>query len=128
MDQKRNMVMEMMANLCFVCHNTGDTPTFQRNGSELFIDIICATSEITNNIKNWKVLEQKCLSGYKYIHFQITGGNNKKVISRRRNFSIKDAKFRLVLRQKARNLDKIKIIEESFEKARATKGRKGTKK
>ena len=58
-----------------------------------------------------------------------SGGHNKKVIGRRKSYPIEDAKFRKVLRQKAEelNLENIdhetgtKIIEEAFEKARATK-------
>nr|CAI5840390.1 unnamed protein product [Callosobruchus analis] len=81
-DRRGMYLVEYMAALDIVAHNTDGTPTFQRGNSESFIHITLSTQSVAKKITNWKVMENKTLSDHKHIYFEIMGAGAKQNIER----------------------------------------------
>ncbi|XP_037932593.1 uncharacterized protein LOC119667375 [Teleopsis dalmanni] len=53
--------------------NKGNEPTFVNAIREEVLDLTLASTFISNNISNWRVLEENSLSDHKYIRFDLEG-------------------------------------------------------
>lgn len=57
--------------------NQGNSPTFIRGKSEMFIDVIFGKLQIVDRICDWRVLEEESLSLLNYISFEIAHTTDK---------------------------------------------------
>ena len=88
--------------------------------------ITCSAAEISQNIKNWKVLKQEALTKQRYIRFEIIRINTEEAIGRRPTKALlSEKKFREALLEKASNVsyDDLsygrgnRIVQEAYNKA-----------
>lgn len=82
-DNRGDYWTEWLAELNMVVNNTGDTPTFVRDGSISYIDVTCSSQKIAKKITNWQVLEGEVMTYHQYILFEII--NERKCIQTREN-------------------------------------------
>lgn len=74
-NEKGTMLEEILISNDLVAINSGSVPTFTNANGSSIIDITAASIEISNKIKNWKVItDTDSLSGHRYITYTITSG------------------------------------------------------
>lgn len=72
LDKRGECVSEMIASLGLVTFNMGSNPTFiGSRGKNSIIDITFGSTELLNDITDWKVLEELTLSDHQYIAYSL---------------------------------------------------------
>lgn len=72
-DARGSLLSDMMTYLNILACNSGNLGTFIRGNSETFTNIIFASSDIANQIRNWRVLDEtESLSPHRYITFDMS--------------------------------------------------------
>ncbi|KAK9670965.1 Endonuclease-reverse transcriptase [Popillia japonica] len=72
MDKRGEYLMEWAAELNLSVLNSGDTPTFEREGrGSSFIDITWATEGMMKHTSNWEVLLGEVYTYHHHIYFEV---------------------------------------------------------
>ena len=68
-----------MACLEVVLLNTGDVPTYERDGRTSIVDLTIASSSLVRQNNKWKVNDVFNLSDHRVLYWEVATGNSIKV-------------------------------------------------
>lgn len=71
LNKRGEIVEEFIAANSMMVVNEGSAPTFVRRDQQSHLDLTLCTENMSNKIKNWKVMDEESLSDHKYISFNI---------------------------------------------------------
>ena len=78
-NRRGNELLDAMACLDVVLLNTGDVPTYERDGRTSIMDLTIASSSLARQNNKWKVNDVFNLSDHRVIYCEVATGNSIKV-------------------------------------------------
>ena len=75
-NRRGNELLDTMACLHVVLLNTGDVPTYERDGRTSIVDLTIASSSLVRQNNKWKVNDVFNLSDHRVIYWEVETGNS----------------------------------------------------
>ena len=78
-NRRGNELLDAMASFDVILLNSGDVPTYERDGRKSIVDFTIASSSLARQNNKWKVNDVFNLSDHRVIYWEVATGNSIKV-------------------------------------------------